>query len=74
MTFTSEVTAPVSVEVTGYTPPSSGRYHDRPERCTPAEGEAVELVVTLGGVDVTDALPADVLEALASEALDLLAD
>jgi hypothetical protein len=74
VTFTSEVTTPVTVEVLGYTAAIRGRYDDRPERCTPAEPDAVELVVTLGGVDVTAALPADVLEALEAEALERLGD
>ena len=74
MTFTSEVTAPVTVEVLSCTAATRGRYDDRPERSTPAEPEAVELAVRLGGVDVTAALPADVLEALRDEALERLTD
>ena len=70
MTFTSEVTVDVEVEVLDYTPPTAGRYGDRPERCFPAEAEAVDLAVRLGSIDITAALPADVLEALAAEALE----
>jgi len=68
--FTSEVTVDVEVEVLDYTPPAAGRYGDRPERCVPAEPEAIDLAVRLGTIDITAALPADVLEALAAEALE----
>ena len=74
MTFPTEVTVPVEVEVTAYAPATPGRYGDRPERCSPAEPEEIEVAVTLGGVDVTHALPADVLEALRAEALEQLED
>jgi len=74
VTFASEITVDVEVEVLDYTPPTAGRYGDRPDRCFPAEGEAVDLVVRLGPIDITAALPADVLEALASEALEQLLD
>jgi hypothetical protein len=71
--FTAEVALDVEVEVLDATRATAGRYGDRPERCAPAEPEAVELAVRLGGLDVTLALPADVLEALREEALELLA-
>ena len=74
MTFDSEITAPVTVEVLDATRATRGRYGDAPERCYPSEGDSVALAVTLGGIDITAALPADVLEALASEALEQLAE
>jgi len=74
VTFPTEVTVPVDVEVLDYTPASMGRYGDRPEQCVPAEPEALELAVRLGGLDVTQALPVDVLEALRAEALEQLFD
>ncbi len=72
MTFESEITAPVTVEVLEATRGYAGRYGDAPERCYPSEGDSVELAVRLGGIDITAALPADVLEALTAEALELL--
>jgi hypothetical protein len=72
VTFSSEITAPVTVEVLDATRATRGRYDDAPERCYPSEGDSVELAVKLGGVDITSALPADVLEALAAEALEYL--
>ncbi len=72
MRFDSEITAPVTVEVLEATHGYAGRYGDAPERCYPSESDSVELSVTLGGVDITAALPADVLEALAAEALEQL--
>lgn len=74
MTFASEITAPVTVEVLEATRGGAGRYDDAPERSYPSEGDSVALLVTLGGVDITAALSADVLEALASEALEQLAE
>ena len=74
MTFDSEVCVPVVVEVLDATRATRGRFGDAPERCYPSEGDAVSLRVALGGVDITAALPADVLEALASEALEQLGD
>ncbi len=74
MTFESEITVPVTVEVLGVTRAERGRYDDAPERCAPGEAVDVELVVRLGGVAVTEALPADVLKALADEALEQLAE
>ena len=72
MRFESEITAPVTVEVLDATGATPGRYGDAPERCYPTERESVELTVWLGRVDITAALTADVLEALASEALERL--
>lgn len=74
MIFESEITAPVTVEVLDATRGTRGRYGDAPERCFPSELGSVELLVRLGGVDITAALAADVLEALASEALERLRD
>jgi len=74
VTFTSEVTAPVTVEILEATRETPGRYDDAPERCIPNTPGLVDVLVTLGGVDVTMALPADVLEALRDEALERLAD
>ena len=72
MTFESEVTVPVTVEVLDATRGTPARIGDRPERCSPAEGDSVDLTVMLGGIDVTGALPSDVLEALAADALERL--
>ena len=72
MTFESEITAPVTVEVLDATRGTRGRYTDAPEQCYPHERESVELTVRLGTIDITAALAADVLEALASEALERL--
>lgn len=73
VTFDSEITAPVTVEVLEATRGGGGRYGDAPERCSPSAGDSVELLVRLGGVDITAALSADVLEALVVEALEQLA-
>jgi hypothetical protein len=72
VTFTSELTVCVAVDVVSYTPPIPGRYSNLPELCEPAEPAEVELFITLGGVDVTHALPPDVLEALRAEVLEQL--
>ena len=74
VTFESEITAPVTVEVLEATRATRGRYGDTPERSYPHGRESVELTVWLGSVDITAALAADVLEALASEALERLAE
>lgn len=74
MTFESEITAPVRVEVLDATRATPGRYGDAPERCYPNEGDSVDVTVWLGSLDITAGLPADVLEALASEALERLAE
>lgn len=74
MTFDAEVCLSVTVEVQGATKETPGRSGDAPERCYPHEPESVELAVTLGGVDITAALPADVLDALETEALERLAE
>ena len=74
MTFESEITAAVTVDVLDVTRARAGRYSDLPERCFPAESDCVELSVKLGGLDITAALPADVLESLRAEALERLAD
>jgi hypothetical protein len=73
ISFTAEVTTCVTVDVLAYTPPIRGRYSNLPELCEPAEPADLELRVTLGAVDVTEALPPDVLDALRAEALDQLA-
>jgi hypothetical protein len=76
--FTAEIAIDVEVEVLDATRATPGRYADRPERCVPAEPERVELAVRLWRdqvwVDVTPALPADVLEALRADALERLGD
>lgn len=72
MRFASEVTAPVDVEVLAYTPAYRPRYGGPPDSRQEAEPADVEVRVQLGGVDVTEALPADVLEALRQEALEQL--
>jgi hypothetical protein len=74
VTFTSEITVAVEVEVVDYTRATSGRLFDRPERSVAPEPAALELAVRLGSLDVTAALPATVLDALRDEALDELAD
>jgi hypothetical protein len=70
--FASEITAPVTVEVLDVEAPSRGRFGDAPERCYPASSALVEIAVRLGGVDITAALSAELLEALAAEALERL--
>ncbi len=72
MRFASEITAPVDVEVLVYTPAIPGRYSALTELCEPAEPADLEVRVQLGGLDVTAALPADVLEELRAEALEQL--
>jgi hypothetical protein len=72
MTFESEVCVAVTVDVLDVTRARPGRYGDAPERSYPAEGDSLELSVKLGGLDITAALPAPVLEALAAEALEQL--
>ena len=74
MTFASEITVAVQVEVVDYTRATTGRFFDRPERSAPAEPEAIELAVRLGSLDVTHALPVDVLDALRAEALEQFAE
>jgi len=70
--FSSEVTAPVEVEVLAYTPAYRPRSGGPPDYRQEAEPADLEVRVTLGAVDVTEALPADVLEALRAEALEQL--
>jgi hypothetical protein len=76
--FTAEIAIDVEVEVLDATRATAGRVSDRPERCTPAEPAGVELAVRLWRdqvwVDLTPALPADVLEALRADALERLSD
>lgn len=76
MTFPAEVTVEVTVEVLEATRGTPGRVGDRPERCAPAEGDQVTLAVWLcqdaARIELTAALPADVLEALAADALERL--
>lgn len=78
MRFTSEVTLDVEVEILDATRGTSGRLADRPERSYPAEPADVSLAVWLGQnggrVDLVPHLPADVLEALAAEAVERLQD
>ncbi len=72
--FTAEITLDVVVEILDATRGTPGRYDDRPERCYPAEGDAVDLAVWLcrdpDRIELTPCLPRDVLEALAEEALE----
>jgi hypothetical protein len=76
--FITEIALDVEVEVLDATRATAGRVSDRPERCTPAEPARVELAVRLWReqvwVDLTPALPADVLEALRADALERLSD
>lgn len=72
MTFDAELCLTVTVEVLDATRATHGRYTDTPERCYPSERESVGLLVRLGGVDITAALPATMLEVLAEEALERL--
>ena len=74
MIFTSDVWVEVEVEVLDATPATAGRYADRPEACYPAEPEEITLAVRLGGLEITDHLPADVLEGLVVDARERLLD
>lgn len=66
MRYTTEVELLLDVEVLDATRGRSGTLW------TPPEPTEVELCVWLGDLDVTGALPADVLEALRAEALERL--
>jgi len=72
MTFESEICVPVTVDVLDVVRAEPGRYDAAPERSSPGEDYSVELSVKLGGLDITAALPAATLEALAAEALEQL--
>jgi hypothetical protein len=74
LVFPAEITVAVEVEVLAYTPAEPGRYGDRPERCWPAEPEAVEVAVRLGGREVTDALPVAIRDLLEAEARERIRD
>jgi hypothetical protein len=78
VTFPTEVTLRVEIEVLDARRGTPGRYDALPEACYPAEPDEVELTVWLGEeparLDVTAALPADILEALTAEALERLQD
>jgi hypothetical protein len=74
VTFASEITVAVQVEVVDYTRATTGRFFDRPERSAPTEPAELELAVRLGSLDITHAVPADVLDALRAEALEQFAE
>ncbi len=64
----------VDVEVLAAEPAEPGHYTGRPEDCTPGALASVELAVRLGPLEITAALPADTVDALADEALERLRD
>jgi hypothetical protein len=70
--FTAEVTLDVEVEIVDASRGRRGRYSDRPEESAPDEPEQVTLAVRFGTLDLTTTLPADVLDALTTEALERL--
>jgi hypothetical protein len=72
VTFRAEVTLDLDVEIVDASRGRGGRVGDRPEACTPDEPEEVTLAVRLGSLDLTARLPADVLDALTTEALERL--
>jgi hypothetical protein len=77
VTFPTELTLRVEIEVLDARRGTPGRYDALPEACYPAEPDEVELTVWLGEeprLDVTAALPAEVLELLRAEALERLQD
>lgn len=74
MTFDLEVCLTVTVEVLDATGETPGRYTDAPERCYPSEPESVDLTVRLGSVDITAAVPSDMLNMLTEEARERLAE
>jgi hypothetical protein len=72
VTFRAEVTLDLDVEIVDASRGRRGRVGDRPEACSPDEPEEVTLAVRLGTLDLTARLPADVLDALTTEALERL--
>lgn len=77
MKFTAEIALDVEVEILDATRALKGRTSDRPERSIPPEPADVELEVWLVRdpttlVELTKYLPAEVLEALAYDALERL--
>jgi hypothetical protein len=72
MTFTTDCELELVVEVLDATRARAACTTGPPDAWLPGEGASVDLLVKLGDVDVTGALPADVLEELAYEALDRL--
>jgi hypothetical protein len=72
MTFTTDCELELTVEVLDATRARAACTTGPADAWLPGEGASVDLVVRLGDVDVTGALPADVLEELAYEALDRL--
>jgi hypothetical protein len=72
VTFTTECEVELTVEVLDATRGARAHTTGPPDGWLPGEGDSVDLVVRLGDVDVTGALPADVLEELAADALERL--
>jgi hypothetical protein len=72
MTFTTDCEVELTVEVLDATRGTRAHTTGPPDGWLPGEGDSVDLCVRLGGVDVTGALPADMLEELAYEALERL--
>jgi len=72
--YTTEVELELTVRVLSAHAGRPGHFHGPPDAWEPADPPEVELAVTLGTLDVTAALPSDVLEALAADALERLAD
>jgi len=66
VTYTVALELPVTVDVL-----DAVRGADA-TRATPAEPDSVDLLVRVGAVDVTGALPVDVLENLRDDALERL--
>jgi hypothetical protein len=72
VTFRAEVTLDVDVEIVDASRGHRGRVGDRPEACYPDEPEEVVLAVRLGGLEITDRLPPDVLEYVRADACERL--
>lgn len=68
MIYQTDVELELTVEVVSAERPSRGGEYEPP---TPA---SVELRVVLGTLDITAAIPGDVLEALEADALERLAE
>jgi hypothetical protein len=66
VTFTLDVELPLTVEATGAVCGTRGGPWEEPEP------DSVDLVVRLGALDITGALPAEVLASLEADVLERL--
>ena len=72
MRFTTDVELEVTVDVLSAHRGTPARVTGPPDTWEPADPPEVDLAVSLGTLEITGALPADVLEALTAEALERL--